>query len=122
MPPGQRQPQSNSDLNVAGRSSFNIMWHYAKAAERGPRVTHYVGAGQVKGALRATSASACGWPPGFGSTEQRGAQGFALCCEHQRASLASTVWPPSLAELAPASTFSKHQRQQNRGCRPDGLR
>ncbi len=37
-------------------------------------------------------------------------------------SLALTVWPPSLAALAPASAFSKHQGQQNRGCRPDGLR
>ncbi|MBL0897006.1 hypothetical protein, partial [Pectobacterium atrosepticum] len=70
------------------------------------------------GALRSSSAMACGWPPGLCSSEQRGAQGCALCCEHRARSSASTVWPPSLAAQASALVFSKHQRQQNKGCRP----
>ncbi|WP_161556393.1 hypothetical protein [Dickeya undicola] len=53
------------------------------------------------GALRSSSASACGWPPGLCSSEQRGAQGCALCCRHRARSSASTVWPPSLAAQAP---------------------
>ncbi|WP_261850225.1 hypothetical protein, partial [Pectobacterium araliae] len=44
MSPGQRQPSSLSSCYVAGRTSFNIMWHYAKAAERGQRVTHIMSA------------------------------------------------------------------------------
>ncbi len=64
-----------------------------------------------------------GWPPGFGSVVRCGAQlASSLCCEHQRASLAPRVWPPSLAAQASVPPFSKHQRQhqhqQNTGCRP----
>ncbi|URG49847.1 hypothetical protein IG609_004600 [Pectobacterium quasiaquaticum] len=44
MPPGQRQPKPFSVLNVAGQSSFNIMWHYAQVAERNPRATHIMSA------------------------------------------------------------------------------
>ncbi|MBA0168483.1 hypothetical protein [Pectobacterium sp. CFBP8739] len=38
------------------------------------------------GALRSSSASACGWPPGFGSSAQRGAQARCahLCCRQPR--------------------------------------
>ncbi|POD90528.1 hypothetical protein BV924_22450 [Pectobacterium odoriferum] len=44
MSPGQRQTTAFSVINVAGRTSFNIMWHYAKAAERGQRATHIMSA------------------------------------------------------------------------------
>ncbi|RYC37109.1 hypothetical protein ACI51Z_16360 [Pectobacterium carotovorum] len=44
MSPGQRHPSSLSSCYVAGRTSFNIMWHYAKAAERGQRVTNIMSA------------------------------------------------------------------------------
>ena len=63
------------------------------------------------GALRSSSASACGWPPGFGSSERRGAQGCALCCRHPVRSSASTTWPPSLAAETPVSAFRQCQHQ-----------
>ncbi len=53
------------------------------------------------GALRAASAVVSGWPPGFGSSVQRGAQlTGSLCCQHRVRSSAPTVWPPSLAAQA----------------------
>nr|POW23696.1 hypothetical protein PB20LOC_04346 [Pectobacterium parmentieri] len=68
------------------------------------------------GALRSSSAMACGWPPGFGSVVRCGAQlAGSLCYQPRHPSLALTVWPPSLAALISVPTFSKHQRQQNRG-------
>ncbi len=71
------------------------------------------------GALRTASAVVSGWPPGLGSVARCGAQGCALCCKPQRASLALTEWPPSLAAQASASILSKHQRQhqsRSRSC------
>ncbi|AIK15183.1 putative membrane protein [Pectobacterium atrosepticum] len=112
MPPGQRQPQSHSDLNVAGQSSFNIMWHYAKAAERGQRATHIISA---PGRLRAR----CGYlnlserlAAGVGFLVRCGAQlARSLCCRQRHSFSALTVWPPSLAALAPASTLDQRQPQ-----------
>ncbi|CAG75025.1 hypothetical protein ECA2123 [Pectobacterium atrosepticum SCRI1043] len=44
MPSGQHQTKAFSAKIIAGRSSLNIMWHYAKAAERGQRVTNIMSA------------------------------------------------------------------------------
>ncbi|CAG76298.1 putative membrane protein [Pectobacterium atrosepticum SCRI1043] len=44
MSPGQHQTKAFSVLNVAGLSSFNIMWHYAKDAGRIQRVTNIMSA------------------------------------------------------------------------------
>ncbi|WP_233973574.1 hypothetical protein [Pectobacterium versatile] len=119
MPPGQRQTMAFSVGHVAGRTSFNIMWHYAQVAERNQRATHIMSA-------PFNARARCGYfgngerlAAGVGFLARCGAQlAGSLCCEHRARSSASTVWPPSLAAQAPASAFSKHQRQQNKGCRP----
>ncbi|TCV02224.1 hypothetical protein EDC54_11838 [Samsonia erythrinae] len=121
MSPGQRSPPSLSASMVAGRSSFNIMWHYAKAAERGQRVTNIMSA-------PFNARARCGLPWQWCAAGRRGSVLWHSVA-HRAApsavgpdvpSLALTVWPPSLAALATKSVFGQHQ--QKRGCRPDGLR
>lgn len=93
------------------------MWHYAQVAERNQRATHIMSA-------PFNARARCGYfgngerlAAGVGFLARCGAQlASSLCYEPQRASLALTVWPPSLAAQAPASAFNK--RQQNKGCRP----
>ncbi|KHN49684.1 hypothetical protein [Pectobacterium fontis] len=43
------------------------------------------------GALRSSSTKVCGWPPGFGSSEQRGAQvrGAHLCYRQRHTSFSA---------------------------------
>lgn len=123
MPPSQRQPSSLSSCQVAGRSSFNIMWHYAQVAERNQRATHIMSA-----PFRVWAR--CGLLPHRRAAGRRGcapqnsaAHRAAPSAVGSRApSVAPTVWPPSLAAQAPALILGQRQRQQKRGCRPDGLR
>ncbi|WP_338659289.1 hypothetical protein [Pectobacterium araliae] len=122
MPPGQRQTMALSVGHVAGRTSFNIMWHYAKAAERDPRVTNIMSAPFNAWARCGDFGKGVRLAAGGGFVARCGAQlAGSLCYRHRVPSLlAPMVWPPSLAAQAPASSFSKHQRQrqQNKGCRP----
>ncbi|GKV82681.1 hypothetical protein PEC106664_34550 [Pectobacterium carotovorum subsp. carotovorum] len=112
MSPGQRQPKPFSVLNVAGQSSFNIMWHYAQVAERNQRATHIMSA-------PFNARARCGYfgngerlAAGVGFLARCGAQlASSLCYEPQRASLALTVWPPSLAAEAPALILDQRQHQ-----------
>ncbi|MFJ5430963.1 hypothetical protein ACIPUP_17630 [Pectobacterium actinidiae] len=71
------------------------------------------------GALRVASTTVSGWPPGFGSWARCGAlvRCAHLCCEPQRASLALTVWPPSLAAEAPVLILGQRQHQTQSGSR-----
>ncbi|WP_044209764.1 hypothetical protein, partial [Pectobacterium odoriferum] len=104
MAPSQRQPKPFSVLNVAGRTSFNIMWNYAKAAERGQRATHIMSAPFNAWARCGDFGKGVRLTAGVGFLARCGAQlAGSLCCEHRARSSASTVWPPSLAAQAPAS-------------------
>ncbi len=125
MPPGQRQPSSLSSCQVAGRSSFNIMWHYAKDAGRIQRVTHIMsapsGAWARCGLLRPRRAAGRRGSAAQHSAAHRLAA-LTSAVGSRAPSVAPTVWPPSLAAQAPALILGQRQRQQKRGCRPDGLR
>ncbi|MBA0168493.1 hypothetical protein [Pectobacterium sp. CFBP8739] len=103
MPPSQRQPSSLSSCQVAGRSSFNIMWHYAKAAERGQRVTNIMSA-----PFRVWAR--CGLLPHRRAAGRRGSAAQHSAAHRLAAltsavgsrapSVAPTAWPPSLAAQA----------------------
>ncbi|OSM93847.1 hypothetical protein [Lonsdalea populi] len=98
MPPGQRYAKSLSGRTVAGQPSIkHNAGDYAKAAERGPRVTHIMSA-----PLSARARCVCvghgeRLAAGVGTLARRVAQGCALCCRHPTRSSASTARPPSLA-------------------------
>ncbi|AYH12173.1 hypothetical protein C5E22_21890 [Pectobacterium parmentieri] len=124
MSPGQRSPSSRSASIVAGRTSFNIMWHYAKVAERNPRVTHIISA---PGRLRARCVL----------LQHRRAAGRRGCAPQHSAAHSSQA--RSAANIAPVLRLSRCGRPPWRrwlrrqpsaninvnrtgGCRPDGLR
>lgn len=101
------------------------MWHYAKAAERGPRVTQIMSApGRLRarcGLLRHRCAAGRRDSAPRNSEAHRFAALTSAVSSGTRSS-ALTVWPLSLAAQASASVLNQHQRQQKKGCWPDGLR
>lgn len=112
MPPGQRQPKPFSVLNVAGRTSFNIMWHYAKDAGRIQRVTHIMSAPVESWARCGDFGKGVRLAAGVRFLVRCGAQlAGSLCCEYRARSSALTVWPPSLAAETPVSAFKQCQHQ-----------